>query len=97
MKGIAPGRVVQKELTFNKDKMLIISAAGYNQVANAYSEKGHRLFSYFLLKNLLVKNMPSIPTLFENIRKNVKDKSRDYGDNRMQEPNIEGNQNLSIN
>jgi hypothetical protein len=52
-KGVAATRVIPKRTSFNQEKMVVMSAGKGNQYSNAYDKKGHRLFSYFVMKNIL--------------------------------------------
>ena len=46
-KGVAASRLAPKKVTFDQDKMLVISAGSGTQYSNKYDEKSNRLFTYY--------------------------------------------------
>jgi len=95
-KGVAASRLKPKEVTFDTSKMVVITAGKNSQFSNMYEDKGHRLFSYFVMKSIL-KGRREINTLYNEVFLNVKDTSFSTGgDNRKQEPTIKGNLSLSL-
>jgi hypothetical protein len=52
--GVAPGLLRRKSLDQKlADNLLVFTAGNESQFANYYPEKGHRLFSYFLLRGII--------------------------------------------
>ena len=96
LKGVAAARVIPKLIKFNQDKMVVLSAGKRHQYSNGYNQKGHRLFSFYIMKNILEGNN-DIKTLYKNSKSQTYDTSlEEYGDLRVQEPSIVGNFGLSL-
>jgi hypothetical protein len=90
IEGVAAARVLPKSVGFNKRKMSIMTAGQGHQYSNGYDKKGHRLFSYFLMKNLL-EGERDMTQLFNKVSRHTTQKSFElYGDLRRQEPSFEG-------
>lgn len=53
LKGVVPARVIHKSVEFDKSKMVVMSAGKSHQYSNGYSQKGHRLFSFYVMKDLI--------------------------------------------
>jgi hypothetical protein len=97
LKGVAATKMTPKIINFDKDKMVVITAGKGHQYSNGYNKKGHRMFSYFAMKNILESNENTISKLFKNIKNETYEASvQEYGDGRTQEPTIEGNANLGL-
>ena len=91
LKGVAATKMVAKSVSFDKEKMVVMSAGKSNQYSNGYNKKGHRLFSFFVMKNIL-EGDTSIKQLYKDTKTQTYDISiEEYGDSRTQEPTIEGN------
>jgi len=96
LKGVAVTRVIAKNTTFNKNKMVVLSAGKSHQYSNAYNKKAHRLFSFYMMKNMLEGNT-DIRTLYKNTKVQTYETSlKEYGDLRTQEPTIEGNTRMTL-
>ena len=95
IKGVASSRLVPKKVTFDKSKMVVLTAGKDKQYSNMYEEKGHRLFSYFVMKSLL-KGKTDINDIYREVYTNVKDESYKMGDMKIQEPTIDGNLKLKL-
>jgi len=96
LKGVAATRVKPKSVKFNTKKMVVLTAGKGRQFSNGYNKKGHRLFSYFLMRDL-INGHDSVKTLFKSTYANTKETSfEEYGDLRVQEPTIEGNFRLNL-
>ena len=95
IKGVAATRLVPKKITFNKKKMVVITAGREKQYSNMYPQKGERLFTYYLMKSIL-KGRKDIKTLYNEVYLNVKDTSEKFGPLKVQEPTISGNENLKL-
>lgn len=95
-KGIAATRVKPKEISFDKSKMVVLTAGRDTQFSNGYNQKGHRLFSYFVIEELL-KGERNIKELYGKVFKNTKETTlANYGDTRVQEPTLDGNEGLQF-
>lgn len=97
LKGVAAARLVPKKIGFDAQKMSIITAGQKRQYSNGYDKKGHRLFSYFVMKDL-IKGSSDMSTLYNQVYRQTKNTSYElYGDLRVQEPSIDGNKKLKLN
>ena len=96
LKGVAATKMVAKSVKFDKEKMVVLSAGKKNQYSNGYDKKAYRLFSFYIMKNI-IKGDRDIKTLFKETKSETYDTSlEEYGDVRVQEPTIEGNYRLSL-
>ncbi len=96
LKGVAATRLKPKKVNFDKSKMVVLSAGKDKQYSNAYLEKGHRLFSYFVMKSIL-EGKQDINSIHRNTYRKVKNTSTsEYGDLRVQHPTIDGNRELKL-
>ena len=95
VKGVAASRLKPKSVNFDKDKMVVITAGRNIQYSNMYAERGHRLFSYFLMKSLL-SGKKNIAEIYKDLFIQVKEVSRKMGDMKKQEPTINGNKNINL-
>lgn len=95
IKGIAATRMKPKDVTFDQEKMAVITAGQGTQYSNMYEEKGHRLFTYYLMKTLL-KGKTQIKDIYADVYTNVKDESLKMGDLKKQEPQLNGNDKLEL-
>ncbi|MBI4746174.1 MAG: hypothetical protein HY786_06480 [Deltaproteobacteria bacterium] len=76
--------------------MTVLSAAGNNQYANAFDEKGHRMFSYYLVKTLATSKPDSLEMLYKRVSVDVHDASSPKGPARLQDPQISGNMTVGL-
>ncbi|EDZ63699.1 putative cysteine-peptidase containing Ankyrin r epeat domain [Sulfurimonas gotlandica GD1] len=90
IKGVAAARMVPKKVTFDKSKMIVISAGSGTQYSNKYDDKANRLFSYYLMRGL-IKNNNDVQRLYDYIKSNVQDKSYEMGASYEQVPVYDGN------
>lgn len=90
--GVAPGLFRVKDYKVDS-RMTVVSAGKHNQFSNAYESKGHRMFSYFLLKALTKKRAgaASVETVYDEVSADVLSASNAKGDSYKQEPQILGN------
>lgn len=96
LKGVAATKMKAKSVTFDKDKMVVLSAGKSHQYSNAFNRKGHRLFSFYVMQNLLEGDL-TVKSLYENTKRETYDTSLiEYGDIRVQEPTIDGNFRLAL-
>jgi uncharacterized caspase-like protein len=91
LKGVAATKMKPKSVKFDKDKMVILMAGKKYQYSNGYDKRGYRLFSYYVMKNI-IEGDRDIKTLFRDVKSQTYDTSlEEYGDIRVQEPTIDGN------
>lgn len=95
IKGVAATRMKPKNITFDSEKMVLITAGKDKQYSNMYEEKGYRLFSYFLMQSML-KGRTSLQDIYSEVYIKVKDQSYKMGDMKLQEPTISGNTELKL-
>lgn len=95
IKGVAASRLAPKKVSFDQSKMVVMSAGTKKQYSNVYTDKGNRLFSYFVMKELL-NDERQVSAIYKDVRRNVRETSLDMGDLKLQEPSLSGNQSLSI-
>jgi hypothetical protein len=96
LKGVAATRLKPRGVEFNKRKMVVLAAGKGSQYSNGYDEKGHRLFSYYVMKSI-ADGATNLKSIYRNAYKLTKSTSRKlYGDLRLQEPTIEGNARLGV-
>mgnify|MGYP002629291979 CR=1 FL=1 len=96
LKGVASSRLVPKEIDIDDKKMVVMSAGRKTQFSNAYETKGHRLFTYYLMKSML-SGEDKISEIYKNLYQNVKDATiQEYGPLRLQEPTLKGNDKISL-
>ncbi len=92
-KGVAGSVLIPKKVTFNQNKMVVFSAGRDKQFSNMYPKRGHRLFSYFVMKALL-EGKRDLSNIYNEVYSNVRSISNGFGDLKRQEPTIEGNKKL---
>jgi hypothetical protein len=90
IKGVAATRVKPKQVTFDRTKMVVISAGSGTQYSNKYDEKSNRLFSYYLMRGL-IKNNTDTSRLYDFVKSNVAEKSYEMGESYEQIPVYDGN------
>lgn len=94
--GVAPaGRMMRGSFESKIPESLTVVTAGTNsQFSNAYQQRGHRLFSYYLIKGLLKsKNGESF---LQYVKQKVKERSEKLGPDYRQTPQIYGDVDLSL-
>lgn len=94
-KGVAAPRLKPKKVTFNTEKMVVLTAGKDKQFSNMYKSKGHRLFSYYLMKSML-SGEKKIEDIFMDVRVSVRNTSKEFGPAKKQEPTINGNIGLGL-
>ena len=94
-KGKAGILKVPKKISFDEKKILIITAGTDKQFSSAYFDKGHRLFTYFLIKELINKKDNNIYSFYKNVFSMVKNTTKDMGSSK-QTPTLIGNKDLSF-
>jgi hypothetical protein len=91
LKGVAATKLKPKSVKFNKHKMVVLIAGKSYQYSNGYDKKGYRLFSYYVMKNILNGDRNIRKLYLDTKRMTYKTSLEEYGDLRVQEPTIEGN------
>lgn len=81
--------------TYHK-RLNIINAANRDQTANAYFEKGYRLFSYFLIQGALSGREQDAGEMFDDLQLKILQVSTTYGPEFTQEPEFFGYRNLAM-
>ncbi len=76
-------------------RLNILNSARAQDSSNAYYTKEYRLFSYFLVKDVLSKPQ-NAGELFDNIRTQIRGVSREYGHDYLQEPEFFGYRELTM-
>jgi hypothetical protein len=95
-KGVAATRIKPKSIEFDKSKMVVLSAGRDTQYSSAYTQKAHRMFSFFVMQELL-KGERNIQELYGKVYKQTKETTREnYGDMRLQEPTLDGNEKIEL-
>ncbi len=69
-KGARPLVMNMDKQVFHSDRIAILSAAAGNQISSTYNEKGHGLFTYFLLKGIKDGNF-ELGTLYNYLKPQV--------------------------
>jgi len=96
LKGVAATKMKAKSVAFDKEKMVVLSAGKGHQYSNGYDKKGHRLFSYYIMQNILEGDL-DIKSLYKDTKNETYQTSlEEYGDSRTQEPTVEGNFRLKL-
>ncbi|WP_418641491.1 caspase family protein [Vibrio chaetopteri] len=92
---VAASVLVPKTVRVDSSKMAVISAAQKDQFAYPYLQKGNRLFSYYLMKELLDSEQ-NIYSLYNKVRTQVREESRFQQGYSLQEPGFQGNRSLTL-
>ncbi len=87
--GRAATRLVPRSAPFDEGRMVVITAGTRRQFSTMYPEKGHRLFSYFLMRELL-KEHDTVGSLYRALFIQTRRMSRRRGGTHLQEPTIRG-------
>ena len=89
-------RLDPKKLSIPTDgKLAVITAGTGEQFSNALPSRGHRLFSYYLMKAML-EGHTKVSTLYDNVRRMVYRESLNLGGLKVQKPVFQGNRNLTL-
>ena len=89
-------RLKPKELTISTDGQLaVITAGSGKQFSNAFPSRGHRLFSYYLMKAML-EGHTKVSTLYDNVSSEVHKESLNLGGLKEQKPVFQGNKDLTL-
>lgn len=87
--------LIPRKVDVDSKKMVVITAGSRKQFSNMYKEKGHRLFSYQLMKALL-EDHTNVKDLFQDVFSNTRVVSRKMGGANLQEPTIIGNKQMPL-
>ena len=93
-KGVAAPRIKAKTIEIDKTKMVVLTAGQDKQFSNMYEDKKMRLFSYFLMKNL-IDGKKSIGEVYKSTKESVEKTSFEIGDQYYQSPTLSGNSKMS--
>ncbi|VVS93405.1 caspase domain [Desulfoluna spongiiphila] len=91
----AATRLVPKRIEIDDGRMAVLTAGTERQFSNMYPEKGHRLFSYFLMKELCHTHH-TLESLFERVHDQTRRVSRARGGTQLQEPTLRGTGRLTL-
>jgi uncharacterized membrane-anchored protein YhcB (DUF1043 family) len=91
-RGLASSFVYVKPSTKDFEKLKIITAGGEKDFSNSYEIKGHRLFTYFLLKEV-IDGERDLDEIFSETKESVVEKSTDKGEGYIQTPMAENLEN----
>ena len=93
-KGIDDPKMRPRAEGYHK-RLNILNSTRSQDTSNAYFTREYRLFSYFLIKEVL-SGPPNAGELFDNIRTKVRGVSREYGHAYLQEPEFFGYRELMM-
>jgi len=93
-KGMADPKMRPRAEGYHK-RLNILNSTRSQDTANAFFTREYRLFSYFLIKEVL-SGPPNAGELFDNIRTKVRSVSREYGHEYLQEPEFFGYRELMM-
>ena len=92
----AAARLIPRKLSIPKDGLLAVITAGTGeQFSNALPSRGHRLFSYYLMKAMLGGHT-EVSTLYDNVSSEVYRESLNLGGLKKQKPVLQGNRDLTL-
>jgi TonB family protein len=95
--GIAPIVVKQKQSFPNSDRIAVMTAGRGDQFSNQDKARGHRLFSYHLMRLILEDGVKlEIGQLHQRLRQRVLEDSRRIGPEFEQEPELQGNGRMAL-
>ena len=86
--GVA-GIVMKQKIQIDTDRITLMTAGKKDQFANQLEEKGHRMFSYYLIKGMLESDF-DLKQVANYVQSNVSRESRKLGITYTQEPEIYG-------
>jgi hypothetical protein len=95
--GIAPITVTSKQRFPDAERLAVLTAGRGDQFSNWDKARGHRLFSYHLMRVLLEEGPKlEVAQIHSRLRERVLDASRRLGPEFEQEPELQGNGRLAI-
>ena len=88
----AATRLAPKKVALESSgKMAVLTAGNERQYSNAFPQRGHRLFSYYVMRELMA-NHADVGSLFTQVRAKVSLESLDLGGSNRQDPVFQGNE-----
>jgi DNA-binding beta-propeller fold protein YncE len=93
--GVAPLLLVSNSGVPDPERMTVLAAGKSDQFSNQYAERGHRLFTYFLIDGLLAGHT-QVDALARHVREKVNRESRRFGTSYTQEPQLYGNTRIDL-
>jgi hypothetical protein len=95
--GIAPVTLVSRQNLPDAQRLAVLTAGRGNQFSNQEKDRGHRLFSYHLMRVLLEDGLKlEIAQIHKKLRERVLNDSRRLGPEFEQEPELLGNGQLMM-
>ncbi len=95
IEGVANAVIRPKKLHIKEDgKLAVLTAGTEDQFSNAYPEKGHRMFSYFLMQQLL-SGHKTFGALALQVEAQVAHQTKGFG-SQKQNPVSQGNLQLQL-
>lgn len=85
-KGVAAPKLRPKKIKINTNKMNVYIAGKETQFSNKYSQKRHRMFTYFLIDAIVNQKIDNANHLFEYVKTQVNQHSFELGDDYIQTP-----------
>ncbi|RTR33205.1 caspase family protein [Shewanella atlantica] len=95
IKGVAASRLVPKKVGIDDTKMAVLTAGRNKEYSNMYADKGHRLFSYYLVQEWL-NGTRQLTELHNVVSGKVQARSFEMGDLKQQHPEMYGNPNITL-
>ena len=92
---VAASRLSPRKVSFDEARMAVITAGTERQFSSALPLRGHRLFSYYVIKSLL-GGARDVGGLYREVNANVHVASRELGGTNEQDPVLVGNANLAF-
>jgi len=80
---------MKQKIQIDTDRITLMTAGKKDQFANQLEEKGHRMFSYYLIKGMLESDF-DLKQVANYVQSNVSRESRKLGITYTQEPEIYG-------
>lgn len=87
---------IARRVGFNKNKMVVLSAVDEHQFASPYNKKGYRLFSYYVIKDI-IDGTKHVKGFFKTLQDEAYSTSlKEYGKSNTQKATIAGNLRLHL-
>jgi hypothetical protein len=94
-KGVAATRLRTKHVEIDDSKMVVMTAGQDKQFSNMYKEEKMRLFSYYLVQNL-INGKKDVRSIYRSLKRDVEDRSFNLGDQYYQSPTLSGKSDLQF-
>ncbi len=96
-KSVAASLLAPKKITLSsRGKVMAMAAGTDRQFSNVYREKGHRLFTYYLIKAMAERSPQTGNDLYYRVKQEVSAATRKMGPSRYQDPTLAGNGGLDL-